>query len=72
MATGGPEKRTAGRLFTHIENAKKKYFVCLSERRTPIMYFYGIITLQILRNINYWIYAFKNIHKYVLIFSSKS
>jgi hypothetical protein len=45
VATRGTGKETAGKLFTHIENAQKKYFMCLSEIRTPMIYFYIIITL---------------------------
>jgi hypothetical protein len=48
MAITGPEKETEGKLFTCIENAQKKYFICLSERRTLIIRFYVVITLQIL------------------------
>ena len=39
MAIRGPEKGTAGKLLTHIKNGQKKYFVCLSEMRTPIICF---------------------------------
>jgi hypothetical protein len=47
----GQKEETAGELFTHIENVRKKYFMCLSKIRTPIIYIYVQITLQILRNI---------------------
>jgi len=66
MATRRTEKETAGKLFIHKENIQKKYFICLSEIRTPIIYFYFKITLLILRNIRMFkIYIFK---KYINIF----
>jgi hypothetical protein len=52
MATRGPEKERAGKLFTHTEIAQKKYFICLGEIRTEniYVYIYVIITLHILRS----------------------
>ena len=49
MATRGLEKKTSVKLFTHIENAQKKYFICLSEIRTPVLCCCLIISFQILR-----------------------
>jgi hypothetical protein len=73
MAARGSEKETAGKLLTHVENAQKKYFICLSEIRTPIICFYVIITIHISRNIKILhLYVFKNVYKYVLIFSNRS
>jgi hypothetical protein len=39
VATRGPEEESAGKLFTHIENAQNKYFLYLIEIRTPITCF---------------------------------
>jgi hypothetical protein len=62
MAARGSEKETGGKLLNHIENAQKKYFICLSEIRTPIICFYVIITLLISRHIQILhLYVFKNV-----------